>query len=366
MTLAIEVGGHRIVSREGMREAQLLKLRSGDLLLTYHVQADMHFSERKGLRSSNGGRTWRPDPQRGHREQAIGEGAHGVVLAFDIHTFERRPGEFIGSYFKSDDGGATFTGPHETVVFVNRVACLEYPTPEHIPPEDHVLRKFYQPLPSYYEPIVQSSSRRMGPIFWRYVIEHEGRWLAPMPCRFHGDRVERTILTASEDGGKTWNFAGTIGYDEEPWDGLCEPVLLATPDGGVLCVMRRGSGQPLGQCRSYDGGRTWSKRELLAAHGVDPDLCFMSNGVLACTFGRPGLHIMFSEDGCGFSWGYRTEIGDWPSSCYMGIAEVAPGELLLIYDRCESPEVGRDPKKCLIGSTTVRVQSKNARRSTSA
>jgi hypothetical protein len=116
------------------------------------------------------------------------------------------------------------------------------------------------------------------------------------------------------------------------------------------------------QCRSFDGGKAWSRPERLAAHGVDPDLVLMSNGVLACTFGRPGLHIMFSEDGCGYSWGYRTQIGDWPSSAYMGIAEVAPGELLLIYDRCRKPGGGRDPRQCWVGSTRVFVRKRIHRR----
>ena len=357
MALSIEVGEHRVVSRQAVREPHLFRLRSGDLLLTFHVQPDMHFAERQGLRSSDGGQTWRPEPRRAHREQAIGEGSGGTVLAFDIYTFERAPGEYVGSCFRSDDGGATFTGPWESVVRVNRVASLAYPTPEHIPPEGHILRKFYQPLPEYYLPIVDGASRLRGPIFWRYLMEHDGRWLAPMPCRFHGDRVARTILVASEDVGRTWTYVSTIAYGhDETKDGFCEPALIETPDGNLLCVMRRGGGLQLGQCRSPDGGRTWTPPELLAGHGVDPDLHLMSNGVLACTFGRPGLHVMFSEDGCGLAWGYRTQIGEWASSTYMGIAEVAPDELLMVYDRSDaSPESRRDPAKCYVGSTRVRV-----------
>jgi len=150
----------------------------------------------------------------------------------------------------------------------------------------------------------------------------------------------------------------TIAYrHDEPRDGLCEPALIAAADGSLLCVMRRGGGLPLAQCRSRDGGATWDEPELLAGHGVDPDLCLMASGVLACTFGRPGLYIMFSEDGCGFGWGYRTRIGEWPSSTYMGVAEVAPGELLVVYDRADGdPGAGRDPEKCYVGATTIRVK----------
>ncbi len=362
MGLSIEVGKHRVLTREAVREPQLLRLRNGDLLLTCHVQSDTHFAERHGLRSRDGGKTWKPAPRRAHREQAIGQGADGTVLAFDIYTFERKPGEYVASYFRSDNGGATFTGPHESVVFVNSVASGEYPTPDQFPAKDHPMRHFYQPLPTYYEQIVRKSSQRTGMGFWRYLIERNGRWLAPMQGKFHGDGFYRTILVASEDGGKTWTFVSTIadrcgGVAD---DGFCEPALIGVADGSLLCVMRRGGGLPLAQCRSTDGGNTWSPPELLAGHGVDPDLVLMSNGVLACTYGRPGMHIMFSEDGCGYSWGYRTAIGDWLSSCYMGIAEVDPGKLLLVYDRCDAGpnEDHRDPNKCHVGSTTLSVRLK--------
>jgi hypothetical protein len=358
--LSIEMGEHALVTREAVREPQVFKLHSGDLLLTYHVQADSYFAERRGMRSVDSGRTWKPEPRRAHREQAIGQGADGLVLALDIYTFERKPGEYVGSYFKSEDGGATFTGPHETIVRMNSVASVDYPAPDQFPPADHPLRKFYQPLPSYYEPIVRKASHRWGPHFWRYPIEIGGRWLAVMAGKFHSDNFYRCMLVASPDAGKTWTFVTTIAdfRDGVPGDGFCEPVLQAVPDGSLLCMMRRGGGLPLAQCRSRDGGQTWSEPEMLAGHGVDPDLCLMSNGVLACTFGRPGLHLMFSPDGCGHTWGYRTTIGTWASSTYMGIVEVAPGELLLVYDRNEAApgEDHRNPDKCYVGSTRITVR----------
>jgi hypothetical protein len=359
MPLKIKRGKDRIITRDGVREPALFKLDNNDLLLSFHSEPDIHFAHRSWLRSNDNGETWKKDKSRGYREQAIGKGLNGSVLAFDIYTFEKEPGIFVGSYFLSKDGGKTFEGPLATKIRINRVCCKEYPaTPEQFPADDSVLKKFYVPLPDYYKPTVKKSSYRMGFIFWRNTVEHEGRLLATMQGFFHADRAYRTVLVSSEDNGKTWNFVSTIACeDDRSIDGMCEPVLRKVADGSLLCVMRRDSGKPLAQCRSKDGGLTWSAPELLAAHGVDPDLCLMSNGVLACTFGRPGLHIMFSEDGCGYSWGYRTEIGDWPASAYMGITEISPNKLLLAYDRAaNTPGAGRDPSKCYIGSTTVTVE----------
>lgn len=355
--LRVEIGEHRVVSREAVREPALFKLRSGDLLLTYHVQGDRHFAERQGMRSTDGGRTWRPEPRRAHREQVIGENARGLVLAADIYTFERRPGEYVGSHFRSTDGGKTFSGPHELVVRVDRVAGKEYPTPEHFPPDDHPLRKFYQPLPAYYDPTVRGASRRRGLSFWRYFIERNGRWLATMQGHFHGDRQYRSVLVESRDEGRTWTFVSTIAFRHgEPGDGFVEPVMLPVSDGSLLCVLRRGGRLPMAQCRSLDDGRTWSRPELLPGHGVDPDLFLMSNGVLVGTFGRPGLHLMFSLDGSGHEWTDLTTVGEWRSSTYMGIAEVAPDQLLLVYDRNDTPLGGEpDLTKSHVGSALVRV-----------
>lgn len=358
MPMKIEIGQHHEIPCDGMREPQLLRLTNGHLLLTFHTQADMHFSLRKALRSTDNGKTWQPDKPRTHREQAITNDNGPLVLAYDIYTFEKEPGTYIGSYFRSEDGGVTFSGPHTTTVHINRVMNVDYPTPEHIPPDDHPLKKFYQPLPDYYKPTVQNASRRKGFSFWRYIVKQNGRWLAPMQGKFHGDNFYRTVLVASDDQGKTWHFQNTIATFEDgtPGDGFCEPVIQVLPDNSLLCIMRRGGGLPLAQCRSHDNGQSWTKPQMLAAHGVDPDLCLMSNGILACTYGRPGLHIMFSPDGHGHSWGFHTPIGDWRSSTYMGIAEINPGELLLIYDKTQDlPGAGRDPKHCKICSTTVRV-----------
>ena len=180
--------------------------------------------------------------------------------------------------------------------------------------------------------------------------------LATAECQWHGDRSNRTTLVESFDAGKTWRYVSTIAYEHHsPGDGICEAVMLRLNDDSLLCVLRRGGKLPMGQARSIDDGKTWSPIELLHGHGVDPDLCLMSNNILACTYGRPGRFIMFSTDGTGKQWSHHTPIGDWKGSSYMSIAQIAPDKLLIVHDYSEG---SRDPEPCYIGSTILTVTRK--------
>ena len=59
----------------------------------------------------------------------------------------------------------------------------------------------------------------------------------------------------------------------------------------------------------------------------------LSNGVLACTTGRPGpVVVMFSVDGSGANWSHVTPIFTGKSTHYTDFIEVEPGKLLVVYD----------------------------------
>jgi hypothetical protein len=64
---------------------------------------------------------------------------------------------------------------------------------------------------------------------------------------------------------------------------------------------------------------------------VDPDMVYMSNGVLACAYGRNGSNLMFSLDK-GRTWGFHQVITDERGFNYMSIREVRPGRLLYVHD----------------------------------
>ena len=83
--------------------------------------------------------------------------------------------------------------------------------------------------------------------------------------------------------------------------------------------------------KSADAGKTWSKPIKLEVGRVLPDLVLMSNGVLACSYGRPASCIMFSLDG-GKTWPSHHVISDKVSFNYTSIREISPGRLLFIHD----------------------------------
>ena len=124
---------------------------------------------------------------------------------------------------------------------------------------------------------------------------------------------------------------------------MTEPVLERLENGDFICVMRTGSYRPMLKSYSSNNGATWSVPEFLGVDGVDPSLQLMSNGILACTFGRPGVWVMFSKDGRGRYWHKKTSLWDSGlkqerSCCYTSILEVGPGKLMAFYSAPAEPE----------------------------
>jgi len=173
-------------------------------------------------------------------------------------------------------------------------------------------------------------------VFARSILEmSDGSLLASMYGRFVGDNRYRSILVRSTDGGANWQYFSTMAYDPNTdGEGLCEPCVARLASGDLFCIMRVSSGKPMYTVRSADGGSTWTEPVRLAPYtaSVFPDLVLMSNGVLACSFGRPGCHLMFSVDGKGDRWTKRTTVFEGRSTSYTAIREVTPGRLLYVHD----------------------------------
>jgi hypothetical protein len=153
-------------------------------------------------------------------------------------------------------------------------------------------------------------------------------------------RQSRLVLIRSIDHGQTWNEHGIIAAvqpDEKPWpwmgkEGPNEAALVRLSESHLYCIFRTGDGEYLGEAWSYDDGKTWTPPVSSGFKGVAPHLRLMSNGLLACTFGRPGpVTIMFSADK-GKKWAGITPIFNEMSTRYTDVIEVEADKLLVVYD----------------------------------
>lgn len=271
-------------------------------------------------RSDDAGRTWHPAP-------ALHAGAYqfpdGELVQLGFHSRRTdRPGEFSIPLAPSTDNGRTVRAETATL---------------HIPDATGGTGDDGQP----YE----------GPVADHAIVAlRDGSLLAAMYGQFSSDRVlvptmpeawkcykYRTFVVRSTDRGKTWEYLSTVAYDPNiGLESFCEADLLTLPGGELLCFMRTGGsgGQhtPLYLSRSADDGKTWSTPQPIADRGVWPNACRMRNGVLVCTYGRPGNWLAFSLDE-GRTWTGHFCFYNGPTTSYNSVEEVAPDELLVVYDR---------------------------------
>ena len=140
----------------------------------------------------------------------------------------------------------------------------------------------------------------------------------------HVGAARGSYLMKSTDRGVTWRPHATIGTGGEPG------VVRVAPNQWTA-LLRQGTLMPLLQVWSHDDGRTWSKPTTREEGSVDPDLVAMSDGLLACSYGRPASCIMFSTDQ-GKTWSSHHVVSDKTGFNYTSICEIRPGRLLYIHD----------------------------------
>jgi len=137
--------------------------------------------------------------------------------------------------------------------------------------------------------------------------------------------TRHTHLLRSTDLGKTWTHHAHVGLGGEP-------AVVRLSDSEWLAITRPDAHMSnLLQHRSLDGGKTWKFERTLEEGSVMPDLVLMSNGVLACSYGRPVSNLMFSLDG-GRTWRDHRVISDRANFNYTTIREISPGRLLYMHD----------------------------------
>jgi hypothetical protein len=180
-----------------------------------------------------------------------------------------------------------------------------------------------------------------------------GELLATLYGNYKGDRVlcdgfpleigslkSRTVVIRSSDRGKTWGDPVTVAYDtmlgllNEPdvtgklttivpavtQEGFNEADLTIAPNGDIICVMRGGGScgdyviktwpTPMYISRSSDGGKSWSVPEQIADRGACPNLVTLQNGIIVCSYSRPGAWLIFSDDN-GKTWKSLSSRDSW-------------------------------------------------------
>jgi len=196
-----------------------------------------------------------------------------------------------------------------------------------------------------YDRKVQDGHLATQPAFvpWGPIIEaRNGDLMAPVYYTVDGDpRYYRLALIRSSDGGKTWSEFSTIAAVDpggKPWlgmgnEGPCEGGIVRLADQRLYAIYRTGEDGFIGNGWSADDGKTWTTPASTPYKGVALRVRRLSNGVLACTTGRPGpVVVIFSVEGTGEKWSHITPIFEGKSTHYTDFIEVGAGRLLVVYD----------------------------------
>ena len=177
---------------------------------------------------------------------------------------------------------------------------------------------------------------------WGPIIKAlDGALLAPIEYTPVHEQLSRLGLIRSVDGGRTWDQFSVVAAVEpgaKPWpwmggEGPDESGLVRLADNRLYEIFRTGSPGYMGQAWSSDDGRTWTVPAPTPFKGVAPRIRRLSNGVLACTYGRPGpVTVVFNLDGTARTWSHLTPLFTGMSTRYTDLIEIGPGKLLVVYD----------------------------------
>jgi hypothetical protein len=85
---------------------------------------------------------------------------------------------------------------------------------------------------------------------------------------------------------------------------------------------------PMYVSRSSNEGKTWTPPVQVADRGVCPYLVTLDNGIIVCSYARPGGWLIFSDDN-GEIWKGAFQICS--SDSYCNVQKVGPDQVLAIY-----------------------------------
>jgi sialidase-1 len=176
---------------------------------------------------------------------------------------------------------------------------------------------------------------------------------------FGYERVEDTVAMffyTSKDQGQTWDRLGRIPCREfaesnfswhvsrgEQWElrslSINERALLELSPDRFLVLFRNSKHGRLTECRSDDGGKTWSELRLTPIVGKPAHLLRLHSGEVLCSYGHRAdpwsVRAVISRDD-GETWDMDNLItidhwDDHPDMGYPTSIEISPGEILTVY-----------------------------------
>ncbi|MCC6882362.1 MAG: exo-alpha-sialidase, partial [Verrucomicrobiales bacterium] len=302
--VTLRVGEPWDIPREAVRQTRpyLYDMGHGLLLMSVAQGPDAFYEPYGLLRSTDAGKTWTPIPgldQKDTTPLPVLRRPDGSILAMSRWTRTRPDGTVFGITTTLDRNANAFTQVENRIVLPKRYTNES--EGDQIICERHVWN---------------DPDGGVTMVLW-------SRKRVPLPDgRLNTARFSH--LVRSMDEGKTWHYVSTIGPGGEP-------AVARLSETEQTAVIRGDRNSRMKQMFSHDAGKTWSDPVELEVGKVLPDLVLMSNGVLACSYGRPASCLMFSLDQ-GKTWTSHHVVSDKVGFNYTSIREISPGRLLFVHD----------------------------------
>ena len=314
--IPIGVGGSPRLRRFPDGSLVCSNFRSADDGHTWHPCADLLEGARRGAE--------RADPSFWSREQ------DPAALVMDRNSTRISEGVYRGHLYRSLDGWLT-QEDLEVTVHLEEAADLVDEANAEIG-AGVILGKNIVGLPDGTLLVPMYAGLRQD-IVW-FDLRMFGGYLK-YPQEWPRQYKYRSWLLRSEDGGLNWHYHGTIAALPELGDeGFCEPSVAFLSDGSLMALLRNGGGDfaPLWMCRSADGGRTWSyPLRTNTPTGNAPAIVQLPNGVLACSYGRPGNRVSFDLTGSGLAWSHTVVASNCYGNAHIEIVVTGPDTLFCVY-----------------------------------
>ena len=315
--------------------------------------------------SYDNGKTWESGPENQFDKAAVDLG-NGEILSIGRNSKRRPDGKFTLKQLRSLDNWKTVTR-EEAILDIPRASYTVTGSGGRV---DGFL--FHHGI------LALDNGDLIGSMYGNY--EGDVQLCAGYPAEL-GQRKYRTVVVLSKDRGKTWGDPVLVAYDKMlgrgipddhdmvgksipesrvstttivpavTQEGFRESDLVQAPNGDLICLMRSGGRNPVPEAnlfptplycsRSSDNGQTWSPPTQIADRGVCPNAVTMSNGIIVCTYSRPGNWLIFSDDH-GKTWKGAFQFGTGGATNY--IMEVAPDTIQVYH------EVGENNHETLQGT----------------